>query len=77
MGKLKEKLGPTECPPAHDDDPFMTLSEVAKYVGKHPATVGRWVADGLIETVPCGPLRKIRRSALIRFLGGTALPQKV
>lgn len=63
-------------PPSDADDPYMSLSEVARYVGKSPQTIVRWCADGLIEFVRVGPLPKIRRSALAKFLGGSALKPK-
>lgn len=64
---------PIPLPPSHDEDPLMTLSEVGQHVGKSPQTIARWIQDGLLEATRVGPLFKIRRSVLARFLGGTAL----
>lgn len=67
---------PVELPPSHEDDPLMSLSEVGAYVGKSPQTIARWIQDGLLEAVRVGPLFKIRRSVLARFMGGTALQSR-
>ena len=69
-------VNPPVLPPSNDEDPYMSLSEVARHVGKHPTTIMRWVADGLLEVVRVGPLPKIRRSTLAKFLGGSALTPK-
>lgn len=56
----------------HDKDPFLNITVVAKALGRHQTTVGRWVADGAIKSVlmPNG-LRKIRRSVLVAWLEQT------
>lgn len=64
---------PIPCPPSHEEDPLMSMSDVARYVGKSPPTITRWVADGLLKAVRVGPLHKIRRSDLARFMSGSAL----
>ena len=52
----------------------MTLAQVARYLNKHPATVGRWVKDGLLRAVrmPSG-LPAICRAELLKFIGASAL----
>lgn len=65
-------------PPTHKEDPMLTLSEVARQLGKHPSTIGRWVADGLLKAVPLpGGRLAIRKSQVNQFLGGSALQKEV
>lgn len=75
MSKLKNQ---TDELPTHADDPFLTLTEVARQLGKHPSTIGRWVQDGLLIAVrqPSG-LFSIRKSEVNRFLGGSALKKEL
>lgn len=60
-----------------NNDPVLTQSEVARAVNKHPATISRWIDDGLLAFVrlPSG-IRAVRLSELNKFLGGSALPIK-
>ena len=68
----------TESGITHNDDPFLSLSEVARQIGVSPSTVGRWCTDGLLVPVrrPSG-LRAVRQSEVNRFLGGSALDKQV
>lgn len=58
----------------HEDDPFLTLSEVARRIGKHRSTISRWVRDGLLEAsrMPSG-LPSVRQSDINRLLSNSAL----
>jgi excisionase family DNA binding protein len=56
-----------------DDDPLLTVEEVARIVRVNPETVRRWLRDGLLRGVRPGSRRlgyRIRRSELQRFLSG-------
>lgn len=59
--------------PTHQEDPLLTLTEVAKRVGKTRPTVAQWVVDGLLECTMIGRLPHVRESVLDKFLGGTTL----
>ena len=65
-------------PPTAEEDPFLSLSEVARRLGKHPETIRRWCIDGLLKAVrtPSG-LLTVRRSVVNQFLGGSALEKRV
>lgn len=65
-------------PPTHDEDPLLTLEEVARQIGKTGPTIGRWVNDGLLECIrlPSG-LRAVRQSTVNAFLGGSAIKDRV
>lgn len=58
-------------------DEFITMSEAARALNKHPATVRRWIIDGLLTAVrmPSG-IFALRKSELNKFLGGCSLPTK-
>ena len=83
MGKKTEthavmeppKITPPVAVATHEDDPILTMSEVARRVGKSPQTVARWIHDGLLRAIrhPSG-LPGIRQSEVNKFLGGSALP---
>ena len=62
----------------HDEDPFLSLTEVGRQIGKAPQTVRRWVQDGLIlgERRPNG-IYAVRQSVVNEFLGGSALEVEV
>ena len=61
----------------HRDDPLLSMSEAGRLVGRTHTTIGRWVNDGLIDTVRDGRgLRRIRKSELIKFTGVTAFARK-
>lgn len=62
----------------HTEDPLLSLSEVARRLGKSPQTIGRWCDDGLlqIQRMPNG-LRSVRQSELRQFLGGSQLAASV
>lgn len=74
----KNRTESREPLPTHEDDPFLTLSAVARELGKSPTTISRWVQDGLLEAVrqPSG-LFAIRKSVVNRFLGGSALKKEI
>ena len=61
-------------PPTHDEDPIITLAEVARQTGKHVSTISRWVQSGLLEVVqwPSG-LPAVRQSQVNAILGASAL----
>lgn len=61
----------------HAADPLLNMATVAKAVGKHPSTVRSWVDSGLIDTVRCGKLPKIRKSDLVKLLSGTKLGDNI
>ena len=67
-----ETTTPQERPPSHQEDPLLTLSEVARYIGKSRPTIVRWCRDGLLKTERIGHKEHIRQSVLDTFLGGTA-----
>lgn len=75
MSKSKESMHEL---PTHAEDPFLTLSAVARELGKSQTTIHRWVQDGLLEAVrqPSG-LFAIRKSVVNRFLGGSALKKEI
>ena len=58
----------------HEDDPFLSVTEVARQLGKSPQTIGRWINDGLLNGVrrPNG-IVAVRQSEVNQFLGGSAL----
>ena len=76
--KAKPAIDDFDSPPTHDADPFLSMSEVARQLGKHPSTIGRWVQDGLLKAVrqPSG-IPAIRRSEVNAFLGSSALEKQV
>lgn len=65
-------------PPTHEDDPILTVTDVARQLGKSHTTISRWVNDGLLVAIrqPSG-LWGIRRSEVNKFLGGSALQKEV
>jgi excisionase family DNA binding protein len=60
----------------HDEDPLLTMSEVARRIGRSPSTIQRWVRDGLLKPVrdPSG-LSRIRQSTVDAFYSATALAE--
>ena len=38
-------------PPTHEDDPILTLTEVAERLGKHRRTAGRWITEKMLPGV--------------------------
>lgn len=70
MGKARDK----ETDGVATDDPILTMSECARRAGKHPSTIGRWIADGLLKIVrhPTG-LPGVRESEFNKFYGNSAL----
>lgn len=70
MGKLKNnEVGAVET-----EDSILTMTECARRAGKHPATIKRWIWDGLLKAVrhPSGILG-IRESEFNKFYGNCAL----
>jgi excisionase family DNA binding protein len=65
-------------PPTHAEDPILSASEVARQLGKVPQTILNWIKDGLLTAVrqPGGRLC-VRKSEVNKFLGGSALNQRV
>lgn len=65
-------------PPTHEEDPFMSPSEVAKALGKHQNTVYNWIRDGLLNAIrhPTGRI-VVRRSEVNKLLSGSALNTQV
>lgn len=78
MAKRKSMNEHNDNPPTHEDDPFMSPSEVAKALGKHPNTVYNWIRDGLLKAIrlPTGRL-VVRRSEVNKLLSGSALNTQV
>ena len=55
---------------SHEEDPLMSLTQVAEFVGKTRTTINRWVQDGLFgEPVVMNGIPYIRESVLMAFLG--------
>lgn len=68
----------TETLPTHQDDPLLTITEVARQLGKSHTTIARWIQDGLLVAVmqPGGRV-SVRKSQVNQFLGGSALQKEV
>jgi excisionase family DNA binding protein len=63
-----------------NDDPLLTVEEVAQIVRAHPETVRRWLREGQLRGVQPGSKRlgyRIRRSEVERFLSGAPKPAEV
>lgn len=58
----------------HKDDPILNLSAVAEALGRSPQTIGRWIEEGCLPSIrmPNG-LRKVRKSALVAWIGVSAI----
>ena len=57
-------------PRDHRDDPLLTVSEVARRLGKSPTTVARWIAEGWIPAIRLpSRLWAVRESEVNRVLG--------
>lgn len=70
----KVRVVATSDKPTHEEDPFLTLSEVGKQMGKHHTTIGSYIKDGLLNAVRSpSKLPMVRQSEVDRFLGGSAL----
>ena len=56
------------------NDELLTLSDVARHLGRTHTTIRRWIDDGLLQCVklPSG-LRAVRKSEVNKFLEGSAL----
>lgn len=78
MAKRKSMNEQNNNPPTHEDDPFMSPSEVAKALGKHPKTIYSWIRDGLLKAQrhPTGRI-VVRRSEVNKLLSGSALNTQV
>lgn len=77
MSKSKQTELVTD-PPTHKEDPMLTLSDVARQLGKSHTTIARWVQDGLLKAVMLpGGRMAIRKSVVNQFLGGSALKKEV
>lgn len=63
-----------ENSPDSSADPLLGYSDVARMFNKHFSTIKRWHQDGLLafRRMPGGRYA-IRRSEVLRFIGGTAL----
>lgn len=74
----KGKKEQVEKLPTHEQDAFLTPSEVGRQIGKHHTTIGRWIVDGLLKAVRM-PNNKyvLRQSEVNKFLGGSALTARV
>ncbi|HHM13051.1 MAG TPA: helix-turn-helix domain-containing protein [Planctomycetaceae bacterium] len=61
-----------------EQNDLMTLTDVAKQLGRSPQTIARWINDGLLSAIrlPSG-LRVVRRSEVNKFLKGSALDAQV
>ncbi len=68
MAKRKAAADDT-APKTHQEDPLLTMSEVARRIGKHPSTIRRWVDDGLLTAVrlPSG-LPAVRESQILQLM---------
>lgn len=61
----------------HRDDPFLSMSEAGRLIGRTHTTIRRWIDDGLLDVErDARGLRRIRKSELIRFTGVTAFARK-
>lgn len=50
------------------DDKLMTLDEVAAYLGLHPRTVTRYIAEGKLTAITLGKAYRIQKCDLQAFL---------
>ena len=75
MAKRKSGKSQTELTQdltTHQDDPILHLSTVAAALGRSPQTIGRWVTEECLPSIPQpNGLRKIRKSELIKWLDVT------
>lgn len=51
---------------------YMTVTEVAKYLGKNPMTIYRWIAQGKIKVSRIGHMWIIDKSIIDDMLKGKA-----
>jgi len=60
------------------EEEMLTLTDVARMVGRTAQTVGRWCNDGLLvcRRLPSG-LRVVPRSEVMKFIGGSALATSI
>lgn len=78
MAKRSEATAVAE-PLTHQEDPILTICEVAKQLNRSPQTITRWCNDGLLIPLrrPDDKIFGIRKSEVNRFLGGSALNKQV
>jgi len=50
------------------ESPYLTLTEAAQYVRKHPITVRRWVLSGQLVAGHAGRDLRFRKEDLDRFM---------
>ncbi len=75
MGKAKNNEASNGVAEATEAaDTVLTMSECARRAGKHPATIKRWIWDGLLKAVrhPSGILG-VKESEFNKFYGNSAL----
>ena len=60
-----------ETNPAADDDPWLTLAEIADELRMSPATIRSWISKGTLRAMRAGQRKwLVRRSELDRMLAG-------
>lgn len=47
-----------------DDDPLMTVNEVAKFFSLKPSTIRRWIRDEKLKAVKINNYYRVRRSVV-------------
>lgn len=67
----------TKDQPTHQEDPLMSTGDVARALGKHPATVLRWIQDGLLPYVRIQGRFSVRKSEVNKLLAGSAIQARV
>jgi len=61
----------------HREDPFLSMAEAGRLIGKSRTTISRLIDDEVLEAVKdARGLRRVRKSELIRFFGVTAFARK-
>lgn len=68
---------PPPLPPArptHEEDPYLTFSDVARRVGKSVTTISNWVNQRLLKAEWNGPRLCIRESTLRAYMGREYVP---
>lgn len=66
-------------PATHKEDPILSMSEVARRIGKSAQTVKRWCDDGLIKAnwIAQDRVFGVRESEVNRLLEGSNIEARV